>query len=102
MKIETQPELAVKGGQQRLSRSQSINRHVEQFWNPQNHPNEFSRPIPDNRRQVGNIHEILAGLEQSTSKRDLGRKLQAALRTILSPEERKKVLTKNREMKSRI
>lgn len=91
MKHEKNIEEINLSGQHILPRREAQLHGIWQFWNPQNHSEEYERRDKEPSRRKGNILQILADIQSATSKRKLGRLLHSALQTKLTKEERKQI-----------
>ena len=99
MRHEQHMDHMLPSGQQIIPRREAVLRHIWQFWNPQNHPEEYGERNPKPVKRKGDVLSILSAMENATSKRQLGRILQEALGSELTKDERKQVRDAMRKRK---
>ncbi len=99
MRHEQYTEHMNLSGQQVIPRREAVLRNIWQFWNPQNHHEEYGERNPKPVKRRGDVSSILSAMESATSKRQLGRILHEALGTELTKDERKQVRDAMRQRK---
>ena len=102
MKREKNIEEINLSGQHILPRREAVLHGIWQFWNPQNHPEEYGPRDREPSRRKGDIQQILADIQSATSKRKLGRLLHSALQTELTKEERKQIREAMKQRKGQL